>query len=220
MSEQQTQVPEQTPKIVFTPEQQAKVDELIRAAMGRAGNDARATAARLEAEAEVLRAEVSRLNGDKSGLEREAKSAKDETVAVRKQNTIQAAATEHNFFNPQVVTKLTEDKVKWDEGKQKFIVLGDDGTARLDPISGDTLTVSAFLKEFGTQNSYLVRGDVKPGIGSREAQQPPHRTLGEKEKLTKYFGKGSDGKAANDLALSDPNEYKRQRHIARRLGLI
>jgi len=126
MSEQSPVTPELTPpaKVTFTPEQQVKIDSLIRESMGRAGNEARATAARLEAEAEVLRAEVARLRGDREGLEsnlsvkeKEAKSARAETIAVKKQNAIQAAATEHNFFNPQVVSKLTEEKSKWDEGK-------------------------------------------------------------------------------------------------------
>jgi hypothetical protein len=216
MSEQ-IQVPE-TPstKVTFSAEQQAKIDELIRAAMGRAGNDARATAARLEAEAEALRAEVARLNGDKSGLEREAKSARDEAVAFRKQTAITEAGVKFNFYDPAQLAKLTSDEVGWD-GK-RFVITGEDGTPRVG-LDGTPLSVDEFFREFATKNPHLVKGDVKPGVGSRE-NQIPHPTIGEKEKLAKLFGRGSDGKAANDLALSDPNEYKRQRHVARRLGLI
>lgn len=58
MSEQTPGTPETPAKIIFTPEQQIKIDEIIREAQGRAGNEARATAARLAAEAEVLKAEL------------------------------------------------------------------------------------------------------------------------------------------------------------------
>jgi hypothetical protein len=227
MSEQTPVTPELTPpaKVTFTPEQQVKIDSLIRESMGRAGNEARATAARLEAEAEVLRAEVARLRGDREGLEsnlsvkeKEAKSARAETIAVKKQNAIQAAATEHNFFNPQVVSKLTEDKIKWDEGKQKFVVLGDDGSERLG-VDGNSLTVSAFLKEFGVSNSYLVRGDVKTGVGSAENQRP-YTTTTERDRLKAIFGKGSDSKKANDTAMRDPQGYKQMKREARSLGII
>jgi hypothetical protein len=228
MSEQTpVQTPEQTPpaKVTFTPEQQVRIDSLIRESMGRAGNEARATAARLEAEAEVLRAEVARLRGDRAGLEtnltakdKEAKAAKDEVIAVRKTNAITEAGAKYNFYDPAQLGKLTSDEISWD-GK-KFAVLGEDGTPRVGLDGSTPLSVDEFFREFATKNPHLVKGDIKPGIGSREAQQPPQRTLGEKEKLSRLFGRHSDGKAANDLAMSDPNEYKRQRHIARRLGLI
>jgi hypothetical protein len=229
MSEQQTQVQEvQTPptKVTFSPEQQAKIDELIRSAMGRAGNEAKARAASLEAEVTTLQTQLATLKGDKSGLEssltlkeQEAKAARNETIAVRKQNTIQAAATEHNFFNPQQVAQLTDKDVQWDAAKGKFIVVGEDGTERLG-IDGNPLSVDAYYKEFASKNPHMVRGSVLPGIGSREAQQPPHRTLGEREKLAKPFGKLSDSRAANTLAINNPQEYKRLKREARSHGLI
>ncbi len=222
----EVKTPDQTPpKITFSPEQQTKIDEIIRESMGRAGNEARATAARLEAEAEVLRAEVARLRGDREGLEsnlsvkeKEAKSARAETIAVKKQNAIQAAATEHNFFNPGVVSKLTEDKIQWNADKQKFIVLGDDGSERLG-VDGNSLTVSAFLKEFGVSNSYLVRGDVKTGVGSAENARP-YSPQTETQKLKAIFGKGSDGRLANETAMRNPQLYKQMKREARSLGLI
>jgi len=220
-------------KVVFDAAQQKKVDELIRESMGRAGNEARATAARLETEMITLRSELAAAKetakaeaegraGLESSLtvrEKEAKAARAETIAVRKQNAIQAAATEHNFFNPQIVAKLTEDKIQWSSDKQKFVVLGDDGSERLG-LDGNPLTVSAFLKEFGNSNSFLVRGDVKTGIGSREAQQPPHRTLGDKERLMQYFGKGSDAQKSNALGVQNPQLYKQYKREAKSLGII
>jgi hypothetical protein len=220
-------------KVSFDEAQQQKIDLLIREAQGRAASAVRAelhtTQTKLTtllAESEVLRAENATLKEGRGALEsnlsvkeKEAKSARAETIAVKKQNAIQAAATEHNFFNPQVVSKLTEDKIKWDAGKEKFIVLGDDGSERLGA-DGNSLSVSAFLKEFGTSNPYLVRGDVKTGVGSGEAQQPPHRTLGQKEKLAQYFGKGSSSQKANALALESPNLYRQYKREARALGII
>jgi hypothetical protein len=228
MSEQQPEikVDAQTPapaKITFSEAQQQKIDELIRSAMGRAGNEARATAARLEAE--VLRGEVARLTGDKSGLEttleakqREATSAKAETIAVKKQNAITEAGAKHNFYNPAQLAKLTGDEIKWDG--TKFVVPGEDGTARVGLDGSTPLSVDEFFREFATKNPHLVKGDVKPGIGSREAQQPPHRTLGEKEKLMQYFGKGSDAQKANALGVSNPQLYRQMKREARSLGLI
>ena len=227
MSEQQTQMPEQTPppKVTFSAEQQAKVDELIRESMGRAGNEARATAARLEAEMTTLKKELATLKGDKSGLEssltlkdKEVQAARDEAVAVRKQNIIQAAAAALGFFNPSQVAQLTDKDVQWDAGKQKFIVLGEDGTERLG-IDGNPLSVDAYYKEFASKNTHLVRSDVKPGVGSSE-NKIPYPTLGEREKLAKLFGRGSDSRAANTLAINNPMEYRRLKREARALKLI
>jgi len=235
MSEQQPVTPEVPAKIVFTPEQQVKVDLLLREAMGRAGNEARATAARLQKEleaakdaakeAETLRAELAALKGERTGLEssltlkdKEAKAAKAETIAVRKQNIIQAAAAALGFFNPQQVAQLTDKDVVWDSAKGKFIVVGEDGTERLG-IDGNPLTVDGYYKEFASKNPHLVRGDVKPGVGSSE-NKIPYSTLGEKEKLAKLFGRGSDSRAANTLAINNPQEYKRLKREARSHGLI
>src|SRR6266404_9005562 len=207
-------------KVVFDAAQQKKVDELIRESMGRAGNEARATAARLETEMITLRSELAAAKetakadaegraGLESSLtvrEKEAKAARDETIAVKKQNAIQAAATEHNFFNPGVVSKLTEDKIQWNADKQKFIVLGDDGSERLG-VDGNSLTVSAFLKEFGVSNSYIVRGDVTTGVGSAENARP-YSPQTETQKLKAIFGKGSDGRLANETAMRNPQLYK------------
>jgi hypothetical protein len=113
---------------------------------------------------------------------------------------------------------LTEDKIKWDGERNKFIVLGDDGGERLG-VDGNSLTVSAFLKEFGVSNSYLVRGDVKTGVGSAENQRP-YTTTTERDRLKAIFGKGSSCKAANDMAMHDPQKYKTLKREARALGIV
>jgi len=166
------------------------------------------------------------LTGDKSGLEttleakqREAKSAREETIAVKKQNLIQDAAAKLGFFNPQQVAKLTGESVSWD-GKQ-FVVLSEkDGTPRVGLDGNSPLSVDEFFREFATQNPHLVRGSVLPGIGSREATQPSHKTLGERERLAQYFGKGSSSQKANALAIESPNLYRQYKREARALGII
>lgn len=219
-------------KVVFDEAQQRKVDFLIRESMGRAGSEARATAARLEAEMITLRNELAAAKDaaeaeaeGRVGLEtsltvreKEAKAARAETIAVKKQNAIQAAATEHNFFNPQVVSKLTEDKIQWNSEKSKFIVLGDDGSERLGA-DGNSLTVSAYLKEFAQSNSYLVRGDVKPGVGSSENARP-YSTTSERDKLKAIFGPGSDSQKANRIGVENPQLYRQMKREARALGII
>lgn len=248
-------------KVEFTPEQQAKVDELIKESMGRAGNEARATAARLETDMATLRAdlaaakealktappskkkeanedvaqlqsqidemktaskstadELKRLGDVAKAKDAEIEKARNETVAVRKQNAIQAAATEHNFFNPQVVSKLTEDKIKWDSEKSKFVVLNDEGGVRLNSTL-DPMTLGEFFKEFAASNPYLVRGDVKPGVGSKENSRYDVSSNGQIDVKT-VFGKGSDSKKANELGMKNPQEYKRLKAVAKAAGLI
>src|SRR6267378_2539722 len=197
-------------KVVFYEAQQKRVDEIIKAAMGRAGSEARATAARLEAEMTTLRADLAAAkDAAASGDVIKAK----ETVALRKENAIRQAAETHGFFNSAQVAKLTEQDVKWDAGKQKFIVVDDSGAERLG-IDGNPVTLDALYKEFASRNPHLVRSAVLTGVGSRE-NQIPTPAIDERGKLAKLFGPKSDAIACNRLALSDPAEFKRQRYLAK-----
>jgi len=230
MPEQQTpvQTEVQAPpakKIEFSPEQQAKVDELIRSAMGRSGSEAKATAAKAEADAATARAEalalkqeLATLRGDKEGIEAASKAIREENIKIRKQQVIQEAAAKLGFFNPNQVSKLTDSEVQWDEGRKRFIIVADDGTERLD-VAGNGLTLEAFYRDFAVANPHLVRGDVKPGVGSSE-NKIPYSTQGEREKLAKLFGRGSDSRAANTLAINNPQLYRQYKREARSLGLI
>src|SRR6267378_1028321 len=206
-------------KVVFYEAQQKRVDEIIKAAMGRAGSEARATAARLEAEMTTLRADLAAAkdaaaSGDViKAKDAEIEKARKETVALRKENAIRQAAETHGFFNSAQVAKLTEQDVKWDAGKQKFIVVDDSGAERLG-IDGNPVTLDALYKEFASRNPHLVRSAVLTGVGSRE-NQIPTPAIDERGKLAKLFGPKSDAIACNRLALSDPAEFKRQRYLAK-----
>ena len=230
MSEQQTPVqPEvQAPpakKVEFSPEQQAKVDEAIRSAMGRAGSEAKATAAKAEADAATARAEalalkqeLFTLRGDKEGLEAIAKTIQEENIKIRRRQIIAEAAAKMNFFSPAQVAKLTEQELVWNEDKKRFVVTAEDGSERLG-IDGNGLTIEGFYRDFATANPHLVRGDVKHGVGSAENQRP-YSTQSERDKLKVLFGKNSDSRAANTLAINNPQEYKRLKREARSHGLI
>lgn len=226
----EVQAADQTPpvKITFSSEQQVKVDSLLKEAMGRAGSEARATAARLQSEMNKLQAELKAAkeaaavaSGDVvKAKDAEIEKAKAETVAVRKQNAITEAGAKYNFYDPgKQLAKLTQDQIKWSNELNRFVVVADDGTPRVSLDGSTPLTVDEFFREFATKNPHLVKGEVKPGVGSRENQLPTP-AVGERERISKLFGKGSDSRAANILALSNPAEFKRQRYLARSYGLI
>jgi hypothetical protein len=206
------------PKITFSAEQQTKVDELIRESMGRAGNEARATAARLEAEAVVLKAELAALRGDRSGLEKETKTAKQELLKLKKEAIFADAASKHGFVDPKQVTKLVSEDIVFVPEKNTFHIVNEDGSVRTG-LDGSPLGLDAFFQDFANRNGHLVRGTVKPGVGSRENQLPTP-AVGERERLSKLFGRGSDAVACNRLAISDPAEFKKQRLLAKSYGLI
>jgi hypothetical protein len=212
-------------KIEFSPEQQSKVDELIKESMGRAGREHREAAAKATQEAEVarsealaLKAQLATLRGDKEELAKITETIQQENIRIRKAQVIAEAAAKLGFFNPSQVAKLTDSEVQWDSDKKRFVILADDGSERLG-IDGNGLTIDAFFKDFAVANPHLVRGDVKPGIGSSE-NKIPYPTTGEREKLAKLFGRLSDSRAANTLAINNPQEYKRLKREARSLGLI
>lgn len=249
-------------KVVFTPEQQVKVNELIQDAMGRAGREAREAAAAAAAALETLRTELgatrdelttlktakpvnkessekvvaedvkaqfeaikathtdelTKIKGLLDAKTKEAETAKSILETTRKRIAIQSAASKANFIDVEVVTKLTEEKIKFDEARGKFIVLNDNGSERMNA-SYEPMSPDEYFAEFAAKNPYLVRGDVKPGTGSAESQRSGLSNNG-KYTVEQIFGPKSVGKLANDLMRSDPAEYKRLKAIAKDAKLI
>ncbi len=243
-------------KVVFTDEQQAKVNELIQGAMGRAGKEARETAVRLEGEltaarndlaaakAELAKAttpaskkaaegdvaalqatieemkratsnhatELQRLSDAAKAKDAEASEARKETINVRKQVAIANAASKVNFVNVEVVAKLTSDSIHYDADKKKFVVLGENGQERMNS-AFDPMTLDEFYTEFAAKNPYLVRGDVKGGVGSTENKRFDTTANGKYE-VKQIFGKDSDSRLAMELKRENPAEYARLRKIA------
>jgi hypothetical protein len=120
MSEQtQVQAEGQAPpakKVEFSPEQQARLDQIIRESHSRIARDAHAAAAKAQedasaarAEAELLKEELVALKGERTGLETSAKTARAETLKLKKENAIVEAANKHGFFDVKQVSKLVGD---------------------------------------------------------------------------------------------------------------
>lgn len=247
-------------KVTFTPEQQTKIDELIKDAQGRAGKEFREKATAAESQLTVLKTELSQAqdklakattsNKDgaqsdveqlkaqieeikKAGLstaqenerfkkivqdsQRDVDNARNETTKVRRDVVIQKAANEANFVNVEVVAKLTADNIRWNSDKSKFEVVGDDGQPRVNS-AYEPMTIGEFYTEYAAKNPYLVRSDVRSGNGSREGRTDVTRDG--KLELKQVFGKGSDSKLANDLAIKNPAEYARLRVLAKEAGLL
>jgi hypothetical protein len=255
---------EDTPpaKIVFTPEQQEKVNELIKDAQGRAAKELKAQYAQSEAKVAELEAKLNealeaskkaktsaerkdasediealRLQMEEmksaslhkqteveqwkqrfSQKEQEVKQAKEETLAVRKQNAMHNAASSVGFVNPEIPVRLLEHNIQWDEDRQRFVVKGEGGTLRMNAAL-EPMSLKEFYEEFATNNSYLVRSESRGGTGASESQRGVSMRDAEYP-VEKIFGKNSSAKLANDLKRSNPKEYARLKAKAKEQGLI
>jgi hypothetical protein len=258
-AEQQAQ---EQAKVTFTPEQQAKVQEIIDTRMGAAGREAREQARvekeradRLEQELQTLKAQKPSTTGttppakagdgeidslrnkivemesvgkntqaEKERLEKmvadsrkEAAEAKQEALNVRRDNAIQSAAAAANFYDLDAVKVLTKDSVKWDDQRNRWVVLGDNGQERMNA-AYEPMSLGEFYTEYAAKKPYLVRGDVVGGTGATQSQ----RALSNNGKYTadQIFGKNSDPQLANQLMKENPAEYKRLKGFARENKLI
>jgi hypothetical protein len=248
-------------KVVFTPEQQARMQEIIDAAVGRAGAPHKQAAQQLEQEktalqsqladlqsqleaakasgksgskdeAETLRAQIAEMknaqsrNADEAtrlkqqldAERQEAVKAKTEALNVRKSVAIQRAASEVNFVNNEVVEKLTDAFVKWDETKGGFVVVNESGQPRMNA-AYEPMSLSEYYQEFAAKNPYLVRSDVRPGVGSTQSGRFDVSRDGKLE-VKQVFGKESNSRLAMELKKSNPAEYARLKVIAKDSGLI
>jgi hypothetical protein len=210
---QQTQIEQrtQTEKVTFNEAQQAKVNELIREAMGRAGNQARAEAATLKADLEKLRAEHEKIKG-------EATTTKEKALETGKESLLLSLAGKHNFVRGEQLVKLLGDRVSFDESAKRYVCKNPDGTT-MTAANGEPLPVEALVSAYASENPNLVRGDLKLGTGAVESRQwtgEPNQT----DRLKQLFGKGSNSRLANELAMRDPQAYRQLKRDAQRAGLI
>jgi hypothetical protein len=206
---------------------QARLDELIRDSMSRAGREAKQRAADLERENTHLKTLNAASAPDSTELEKtkaELSAARMESDSLRatsqkqsKDSFIAAQAEKNRFFAVDVVTKLTRDNLSWDAASKSYQVLDDAGVVRLN-LDGTPLSADSFFAEYAAARPYLVKGEVKSGAGSVTGSiyQPYEKN----EPLTRLFGKGSDASAANALCLRDPKRYATLRVQAQQAGLI
>ena len=212
-------------KVTFDERQQAKVNDLIQEAMGRSARDTRAQLraandriAAMEAAsllpstaAAELEATNARLAASRAELTANENAVKEAALKA----SLVDAATKAGFISPTDASKLLLDGVGFVDGVA--VAVDAHGQPKLNQY-GEHMTVEEFAKEFAAKNAYLVRGDIRGGIGSTPASQS---TLAqETHPLTRYFGKGSDPIAANRFAMSNPRAYSRMRIQAREEGLI
>lgn len=246
-------------KVVFSPEQQERVNELIKEAMGRAGREHRETAetagkalkeaterlSSLEQELATLRSahkegkgkgndedfkaeverikaahadEVRRLSELAKQHEGAAKSASENLMSMKKSLAIQAAASKINFVDLNAAVKLTQESIKWDDTRGKFIVVNENGTERMNS-SFEVMSLDEFYTEFASQNPYLVRGEVKSGTGSTESVRTGISSNG-KYAVEDIFGPKSTAALAAKLKKENPSEYHRLKGIAKENNLI
>jgi hypothetical protein len=223
----------------FSKAQQAKVDEIVKDAMARAGRPFRQRTEQLETELCNLHEENKRLSARVNDLappaEQEAErqrelaqyraqlKAKDEESTnykreaqkIRLESAIQKAANNIGFVSLELVMKDTADLVRYNEEFRRFEVIGKDGNVRLNT-RFEPMGLEEFYKAYAAEHPYLVRADARPGTGSSDGGRAPSQG----PKLEELFGKGSNAKLANELAKSDYKLYMKLREQAKAKGLI
>lgn len=145
-------------------------------------------------------------------------TAQEETVNIRKGVAIRDAADGVGFVDVGMVTTLTSNQIKWDETKARFVVLGENGQERLNS-SFEPMGLKEFYQEFASKNPFMVKADARSGTGSSENGRSALSSNGKYE-LTQIFGKTSDARLANKLALENKPEYNRLKILAKQAGLI
>jgi len=148
---------------------------------------------------------------------KEVADAKNETLKVRKEVAMHKAVGKLSFVDPAMVAKLTDDSIKWDEQKGRFVVISESGTEKLNA-SMEPMSLEEFYKGFATENPYLVKADARGGAGSSQSQVG--LSSNGKYEVTQIFGKTSNADLANKLARENKQEYMRLRTVAKENGLI
>jgi hypothetical protein len=214
-----TQTGTRPDKVTFTPEQQAKVDEIVKSSMGRAARETRERVAQLEQEVQSLRAKpVLGDDAQQQALEdahHEAKQLRTVIADMQRDQAIQKAAEGSGFVDHRIVQQLTSKNVRYDDSRGQFIVVDDKGVQRLNS-SHEPMTLNEFYAEYADKNPFLVRSEFKGGSGSTPTSQLGSSSI----PLAKLFGRGSDAALANKVAKRDPLRYRALRDQARRDGLI
>jgi hypothetical protein len=198
--------------VKFTPEQQSKIDAIVREAMGRAAADTRAELAREKAEKERLAAELktallaaapdaSEADKLRLQLEQERKSKEELSQSFQRErtnNVILSEATKAGIVNPALAYRLIDAPPALADG------------------SPDVAAIAAAIQKLSTENPNLVYGQTRTGSGSAPSTGAPPIT----RKCEDFFGRGSNAAAANRLAISNPAAYRSLRAEAVRKGLV
>ena len=221
-ADSQPQAAEQQPqqKVTFSPEQQSKIDEILRKAHGRFSRELQAENERLRQELEVMRQTNPQPADDGTknlAMELAATKAERDALARERHETaidqqVRAAAG-NQWVDANLAVQLIRQNVRVVDGRP-VVVDPATGQERLNA-SLEPMTLTELAREMQASRPYLVRSEIRGGSGSYESTgRPPAMSL------DKLFGKGSDAAAANRLALKDRKTYLRMREAARQKGLI
>jgi hypothetical protein len=204
--------------VTFTEAQQARINEIVREAMGRAGREHRDRAEQLSTENTTLKSQLEEASGKLSAAD--ALAARIATLEAEHRQSkvsdaITSAAVEAGFVDLEVARLLAMQAIQVGENGE-ITVKGSDGQPRLDEV-GNPLSLVDYFREIGARKRYLVRTEMRGGSGSFEAVRPSGPTDGE---LEKYFGKKSSGAAADALYRHSKQKYLAMKAAAQRRGLI
>jgi hypothetical protein len=214
-TEEQPQLQPQIPIVTFTPEQQAKIDDIVKKAMGRSASETRQQldaekkrAENLETQLRETQAQAESSAAERDELKRKHADAEQRIITLRKKAFITDACIDHNFVDAPTVNSLVEQQLNWSDEKESFEVLDSD------------MTPAEFFTDFAKKKPYLVRSDVRTGSGSSDSTRTGLPTGQQRYKAEDVFGRNSSSKLANDLARRDPQEYRRLKAEARNKKLI
>jgi hypothetical protein len=214
-TEEQPQLQPQIPIVTFTAEQQAKIDDIVKKAMGRSASETRQQldaekkrAENLETQLRETQAQAESSAAERDELKRKHADAEQRIITLRKKAFITDACIDHNFVDAPTVNSLVEQQLNWSDEKESFEVLDSD------------MTPAEFFTDFAKKKPYLVRSDVRTGSGSSDSTRTGLPTGQQRYKAEDVFGRNSSSKLANDLARRDPQEYRRLKAEARTKKLI
>jgi hypothetical protein len=202
-------------KVTFSPEQQQRIDEIVRDAMGRSGREVRLKAEQLQQELDAARQAVADIHEQSRTKDKELAAtlaiASDQKLTI----AIEKAAKDANFVSMDAVRRLTSGNVKYDH-TGNIIVVDDKGNQLLNS-EHQPMTLQEFYQNYAATHAFLVKSDVKGGAGSAPSSQHGSRDT---IRLEQVFGRGSSAELANKLAQSDPIRYRTLKAQARAQGLI
>jgi hypothetical protein len=194
-------------KVVFTPAQQAKIDEIIKGVTGRTASELRRENAKLRNSLDsALKAsspdatELDRVRAELDGAKLRLEDMASERANALLESEIVAAAHSEGFVDSQQATLLLD--------KSSFVK--QDGSLDIE-------AAKAAVRTLANKSPHLVRSTAKSGSGSGPDQRMPPPVSA---KLESLFGRGSNAAEANHLALTNPAAYKTMRLEARKRGLI
>src|SRR6266478_3016124 len=213
-----------TTKVEFSEAQQQVFDAALKRAMGRAASDSRAEAADLKAKVVSLETQLKATRPDASQsdvLRAELEASKAQIASLQaagaesaKLTELQKLAVAENFIDVSLITTILAPRVQ--RQGNTYIVTNEDGTIRQNA-AGENLSLAEAVAQEAANRPYLVRGQVKTGGGGTSSSGTPPPTS---RPLNFYFGPGSNSAATNALSIQRPDEYRRLRQEAVKIGLV